>query len=382
MSHAVGRRWGCVVLLSSLLLTSCQRTENQYVPPPPPEVTVASPVSAELMNYLEYNGNLAAYEFVEIQPRTKGYVEKIHFRPGTFVNKGDLLVTIDSRPAKAALAKAEAELKAKLAIQQRSEDRLQRAKAAGTSVPREEVILIQETLNEVKAEVELYRANVDLAKLELDYTSVRAPISGRISRNLVDTGALVAEGTPLTTIAHVDKLYAYFVTTERNMLAYRRLNPDARTHPGGKTPLPVFIGLEDDIGYPREGVFDAPDNQIDAETGTLQLRALFDNPDRLLVPGSNIRVRIPAGKEKCLLVPAAAIGIDQGGKYVLVVDDNNKVERRSVTVGAIEGALRRIQNGIQISDRIVINGLQRARPGAIVTPIVGSFTESSPLATK
>lgn len=364
--------WLRVLLACAPLLASCAGG-GEMPEPPPPEVTVAQPIEREISVDLEATGTVTGLETVEVRARVQGFVEQVHFRAGSIVAEGELLFTIDPRPFRARLAQAEAELAGKEASLQLARSNLGKAKALAKNQVLAEQELDTRTaqFDQGIADVALARANVESARLDLAYTEVRAPIGGRIGRNLVDQGALVGAGDPtlLATIVNDARVYAYFDVSERQMLDYLRSNPTARqVSDSAQPPQPVFLAMADESGYPHQGVIDSADNQLDAETGTLRIRAVFDNPERSIVPGTFVRLRIPMGREQAVLVPDLAVGTDQAGRYVLVVDEQNVVERRGVEVGALADRMRRIVGGLAPDQWVVVNGLQRARPGMAVAP--------------
>lgn len=359
----------CGALGATLLASACAR-DVQPEAPPPPEVTVALPVEREIGVDLQATGTVTGVETVEVRARVQGFIEQIHFPAGSVVAEGDLLFTIDPRPFRARLAQAEAELAGKQASLQLAQSNLQKARALAKS----QVMAAQELdtrtaeYDRAAADVALARANVDAAKLDLAYTEVRAPIGGRIGRNLVDKGALVGAGDPtlLATIVNDARVYVYFDLSERELLAGLGGRPGTAAAAGEAQP--VLLARAADAGFTHRGAIDSADNQVDPETGTLRIRAVFDNPDRAVVPGTFVRLKIPTGREQALLVPDLAVGTDQAGRYVLVVDDANVVERRGVEVGALVDRMRRITGGLESDAWIVVNGLQRARPGMPVAP--------------
>jgi RND family efflux transporter MFP subunit len=370
-THARARR--ALLALAVMALAPGCAGEAEQAAPPPPEVTVAQPVEREVSVELEATGTVTGLETVEVRARVQGFVERIHFRAGSIVGEGELLFTIDPRPFQARLAQAEAELAGKEASLQLARSNLAKAKALAKS----QVMAAQELdtrtaqNDQALAEVALARANVESAKLDLEYTEVRAPIGGRIGRNLVDQGALVGASDPtlLATIVNDARVYAYFDVSERQMLDYLRGNPTARqVSDSAQPPQPVFLARADQKDFPYRGTIDSADNQLDAETGTLRIRAVFDNADRSIVPGTFVRLKVPTSREQALLVPDLAVGTDQAGRYVLVVDENNVVERRGVEVGALVDRMRRIVDGVTLEQWVVVNGLQRARPGMPVAP--------------
>lgn len=360
------------LLACTTLVAGCSRGEEQAAPPPP-EVTVAQPVEREITVDLEATGTVTGIETVEVRARVQGFIEKIHFRAGSIVKDGELLFTIDPRPFRARLAQAEAELAGKEANLQLARSNLGKAKALAKS----QVMAAQELdtrtaeFDRGAADVALARANVEAARLDLEYTEVRAPIAGRIGRNLVDQGALVgaADPTLLATIVNDAQVFVYFDVSERQMLDYLRSNPTARqVSDSEQPPQPVFLARADQSTFAHQGEVDSADNQLDADTGTLRIRAVFENPERTIVPGTFVRLRVPMGREQAVLVPDLAVSSDQAGRYVLVVDAQNMVERRGVEVGALVDRMRRIVGGLTPEQWIVVNGLQRARPGGAVTP--------------
>ncbi len=357
---------------ASAALLGCGGGVEQEAPPPP-EVTVAQPVEREIDVDLEATGTVTGLETVEVRARVQGFVEKIHFRAGSIVQSGDLLFTIDPRPFRARLAQAEAELAGKEASLQLARSNLGKAQA----LAKNQVMAAQELdtrtaqHDQGRADVALARANVESARLDLEYTEVRAPIGGRIGRNLVDQGALVGASDPtlLATIVNDAQVFVYFDVSERQMLDYLRSNPTARQVSDSEQPSqPVFLGMADQEGHPHRGEVDSADNQLDADTGTLRIRAVFDNPERTIVPGTFVRLRVPMSREQAILVPDLAVSSDQAGRYVLVVDAQNVVERRGVEVGALVDRMRRIIDGLAPEQWVVVNGLQRARPGTTVAP--------------
>lgn len=363
-----------LVILASGALAACTSSEGREHTPPPPEVTVAQPIEREIDVDLEATGIVTGLETVEVRARVQGFIDRIHFRAGSIVKEGDLLFTIDPRPFRARLAQAEAELAGKEASLQLAESNLAKAKrlAKGQVLAEQELETHTAQRDQALADVALARANVEAARLDLSYTEVRAPISGRISRNLVDQGALVGAGEPtlLATIVNDEQVYVYFDVSERQMLDYLRTHPDARRVSDSEQPRqPAFLAMADEEGYPREGWIDSADNQLDRETGTLRVRAVFPNPDRRIVPGTFVRLRVPMSRERAILVPDLAVSADQAGRYVLVVDEQNVVQRRGVEVGQVTDRMRRIVSGLEPDQWIVVKGLQRARPGLAVTPL-------------
>jgi len=364
------------LLLAGGLLLGCQQ-KAEYVAPPPPTVTVSRPVEQAITDYAEFTGTTEAVESVEIRARVEGYLESVHFKDSARVKEGDLLFVIDPKPFQARLDRAEADLLLSKADLQLARTTLQRKEGAlrDNAVSEVDVLGARAQRDKAKANVEAAHAAVVTARLNLSYTSIHAPISGRIDRHLVDVGNLVGAGdrTLLTTIVRDDPIYAYFSVSERDLLRYqhyeqRHRQEDTPTNGNGKTR--VALGLSDESGYPHEGHVDHVDNRVDASTGTIQVRGVFSNPDRLLLPGLFVRIKATLGKkQRRLLVPERALGTDQQGRFLLLVNDQNVVEQRPVTIGAKVEGMRIVESGVSRTDRLIVNGLQRARPGGVVNPV-------------
>lgn len=361
----VGIVWSC---------GGCKPPPPKTVEIPPPMVSVAIPLEREITDYLDFTGNTAALESVQLRARVKGFLESIHFSAGSRVNKDDLLFVIDPRPFQASLEKAEAELKSREAALQLAEFDYTRVKnlyEQGDAAEYEYNSAVANR-NSALAGVAGAKAAVEEAKLNLDYTQVKAPIGGRIGRNLVDVGNLVGAGesTLLATIVNDDSVYAYFTVSELDLLALLRQYPrqSTTTQPNDRKP-PVFLALADEKDYAHQGIVDSADPQLDPSTGTLQARAIVANPSGLLAPGLFVRIRVPVSQpRKALMVSERALGLDQGQRYVLIVNEQQVVEYRRVQTGALEGGLRVIVNGLQAGEHVIVNGLQRVRPGAKVSP--------------
>jgi RND family efflux transporter MFP subunit len=375
----------CFVLIAAIIWTiaACDSKRNEYVEPPPPKVTVAQPIQQEVVNYLEFTGTTRAYEEADIQARVAGFLQSMHFIPGTQVKKGDLLFVIDPKEYQAELNASMAELKAARAMHHRSKIEYERAKrvfdqGAGRET---DVVRWRGESDVTLAAIERAKAKVERAKLDMSYTQIIAPISGRIGRNLVDLGNLVGEGEPtlLAKVTRLDPMYVYFNLNERDLLrlmtTYREAiksqgyNPDAESDV--RAEIPLFLGLANEEGYPHEGVYEFADSSVDTGTGTIQLRGVFENPGpaAVLVPGLFTRLRLPVDKKPdALLVTERAIGADQGGSYLLTVGSDNMVAKKPITMGQLVDGLRVIEEGLQPGERVIVKGLQRARPGAKVDP--------------
>jgi RND family efflux transporter MFP subunit len=373
---------GLLLLLMLAMLAGCEQ-KNTYVEPPPPAVTVSKPIKKDVTDYLEFTGTTASVSSVEVRARVQGILESMHFEPGTDVKKEQLLFVIDPKPYEAQLAVVKGDLakaKAKLDKSQSNYWRLAEAGKKG-AVAEAEVVAARANRDADRAGVEAAKAVVDEAALQLSYTRVTAPISGRAGRNLVDIGNFVGRGeaTILTTITQYHPMYAYFHLNERDLLrvmaVYREKMKekglDPATDPDSKADVPVFLGLVNEQGYPHRGVLDFAESGVSTETGTIELRAVFPNPGKspVLLPGLFARLRFPVGTHAdALLVSERALGADQQGNYLLVVSSDNVVEKRLVSAGQVIDGLRVIDKGIRADGLVIVNGLQRARPGAKVDP--------------
>ena len=359
----------------------CGGQENTYAPPPPPKVTVAKPVRQTITKYSEFTGTTRASASVDIRARVEGYLEAVHFEPGAEVEKGALLFEIDAKPYIAELNRAKADVAIREAEVKQAEAGWTRKQQAFKSKAASEIEVIdaRAAMEKAKASLLAAAAAVEKAELQLSYTRISAPIGGKIGRSLVDSGNLVGaagEKTLLTTIVDDRPVFAYFTVSETELLSYRKktkqreaegAGPDADYPPDN---YPVFLGTAAESGYPHQGRLEYIETRMDEATGTIEVRGVFDNEDGSLLPGLFVRIRIPIGAPRpVLLVPESALGIDQAGRYLLTVDDRNVVEYRSVEVGPAEGGMRAIESGVGPEDRIVVNGIMRARPGQPVSPV-------------
>ncbi len=372
--------WMVSVILPALLLFGCSRS-NEFVMPPPMDVTVSKPVQQAVTDYAEFSGTIEAIETVDIRARVEGYLESIRFKPGARVKQGDLLFVIDPRPYQAKLDEAKAQLVQRQAELRHAEAMVQKKELAFKANAVSEIETIQSRANYdvAKAAIQAAQAAVETAELNLAYTRIHAPIGGRISRNLVDVGNLVgaSERTLLATLVNDDPVYAYFNVNERDLLRYQQREDSQESPTNRNAKTRVFLGLSGQQGYPFEGHIDYMDNQVDRSTGTIQVRGVFPNSDHHLWSGLFARIQVPTdSRANALLVPEAAIGTDQRGEYLLVVNAQKVVEYRPVVTGALIGDLRVIESGVSPEDRLIVSGLQRARPGLPVNP-----TEAPPAAS-
>jgi RND family efflux transporter MFP subunit len=302
----------------------------------------------------------------------QGYLQSVNFTPGSEVKQGDLLFVIEPDLYQARYDQAVAELAGRDAQARASQAQLEITQAiyAKNAGSRTDLVQKQQQRDIDRAQVEIAKAAVEQAKLALSYTRVYAPISGRVDRNFVDVGNLVGAGnaTVLTSIVATDPIYAYFTASEQDVLRYRQLQRANLTlAPEGQHNV-ADLALAGEDGFPHRGQIDFVSTRIDPNTGTIEIRAVFPNPDRVLLPGLFGRVRVPFTRQDAILVPDVAIGTDQGGRNVLTVDDQNAVQFRRVTIGAQVGALRIVDEGVGTNDWVIVNGLQRARPGVTVKP--------------
>jgi RND family efflux transporter MFP subunit len=368
-------------LIVALLLAGCE--SNVYVEPPPPKVTIAQPLMQEVTDYLEFTGTLEASERAEVVARVSGMLQSMHFEPGTYVNEGDLLFIIEPEEYQADLQAAEAELAAAESHYDRAKIEYERAQTLFKKKAGAEADVVKWRVEREISSAEILRAEAKIARAELNlgYTQVTAPFSGRVGRDRVDIGNLVGEGeaTVLTEVTRYSPIYVYFNLNERDLLHVmamiredaraRGLNPDDMDDDDIEVPL--YLGLANEKGYPHEGRYDYADSAVDPETGTLQLRGTFENTSRppKLLPGLFARIRMPIGKRPDMpLVSERAIGTDQRGTFLMVVNADNLVERRSVQTGQRIDGLIVIEEGLQKGDRVVVTGVQRARPGRKVDP--------------
>jgi len=362
--------------LFCLAVPGCGRPQAATPTTKTEEVVVCVPVVEEITDFEDFTGRTEAVASVEVRARVTGYLDKILFKEGTEVKQGDPLFEIDPRTYQADLRRAEATLLQAEARLKRL--RLDHKRAApllpSQAISQEDFDRIVGDRDEAEAAVKLAEAARDLARLHVGFTRVTAPISGRISRQLIDAGNMVkADETPLTTIVTVDPIYAYFDEDERTMLRIRRMIRAGTMKSAQEAVAPVLLGLVDEEGHPHEGTLNFVDNRVDVMTGTLRLRGIFPNPNRLLSPGLFARIRVPIGSpHSAILVSEQALGSDQGQKFLYVVNDKDEVEYRRVKVGPFQDGLRVIEEGLGQKDRVIISGLQRVRPGEAVKPTLAA----------
>jgi RND family efflux transporter MFP subunit len=356
----------------ALLLAACGE-DNTYVPPPPPNVSVSRPVEQTVTDYIELTGNTQSSNSVNLVARVEGYLQSVNFKDGSIVKKGDLLFVIEPEPYEANLAVAQATVEQQQATltQAIAEYQRQQRLMQQNATSQSQVENWQAQRDAAQAAVGEANANLKLAKINLGYTRIVAPFDGRMGQHLVDPGNLVGAGAPtqLATIEQLAPIHVYFNVDEQAVLRIR-----ASLRAAGKTlasvqPIKLGVGLQNEAGYPHEATLDFVATDVDQSTGTLQARGSIPNQDYVFLPGMFVGVRIPVGKtDNALLVADRALGVDQRGHYLLVVNQDDVVEERPVQIGALHDGMRVIEQGLSADDRIVIDGLQRAIPGSNVTP--------------
>lgn len=336
-------------------------------------VTVAAALERTITEWDEFSGRLEAIDRVEVRSRVSGYIEAVHFAPGTVVKKGDTLFTIDPKPFAAELSRAEASVAAAQARIALTASELARAKRLldDHAIAEREFEERQNAQRDAVAALQAAQAAVDLARLNLGYTRITAPIGGRVSRAEITAGNLVAAGAAgatLTSIVSISPIYATFEADEQTYLKYAPRAAAARAG-DRRAQVPIHMGLANEEGHPREGRVEFVDNALDAQSGTIRVRAVFDNRDGALAPGLFARLKVGGGGMKpAVQIDDRAVGTDQAKKFVFVVGADQKVAYREVKLGPVVDGLRVVREGLKPGERIVVNGVQRVRPGMPVAP--------------
>jgi RND family efflux transporter MFP subunit len=385
------------LLVVAASLAGCE--QPAATPSKPPLVSVSLPVRREVTDFRQFTGRTQAPETVEVRARVTGYLEKMPFKEGEEVKKGDLLFEIDPRPYKAELDRlasrvglAEAAYRLAKADYARAE---RASRGTAGAVSRQELETYRAKEIEARESVGAAKANAEGAKLNLEFCTIKSPLSGKVSRYNYTVGNLVnADQTVLTNIVSQDPMYAYFDVDERTLLLVQDLIRQGKVKARRETDYPVAIELANEKGFPHQGTINFVDNQVNAGTGTLRVRGVFKNPaikdSRALSPGLFVRVRIPLGEpHEALLVADQAVGTDQGQKVLYVVNDKDEVVSRPVTLGGVHDGLREVLAGLSANERVIVNGLQRVRPGLTVEPRVvpmpgvpGSRSKKKPTANQ
>lgn len=395
--------WPFVVCLLATSIVGCG--SNEYVQPPPPEVEVAHPLKQSITRSLEFTGTTEPFKTVNIQARVKGFLESIEFDEGDDkIQAGDLLYVIEKQPFEVKVAQAEAAIKLAKAAQlsagaqlasteadrKNAELQLARTRGAGAAVTQTDIdnrvaelatataAVDGAKAAQASADSQLAAAEAALAeaRLDLSYTEVRSPISGRVGETLVDVGNLVGanETTHLTTIVQYDPIYAYYTISESLLLQWKKWQREGLVESSPSKKIEeerdIFLGLANEEGFPHKGRGSYADLGVDESSGTFLVRAKFDNHDESIPPGAFVRIQVPLFPEEALLVDELAVSRDQAGPYVLAMEAESKVERRSVKLGSRFEGMRVIESGLTTDDLVVVNGLQRARPGLTVKPQV------------
>jgi len=357
-----------LLLIVIPLLQACSRVDAQPAggAPPPPKIDVAQVVSRDVTEWDEFTGRLEAVHAVEIRPRVSGFVSAIRFDEGAMVHKGDLLFEIDARPFQAEVDRLRAELARANATVERAKSELARAErlSSDNAMSPEERDRRKAFAQESAAQVSAVQAALRAAELNLEFTHVTSPIDGRVGRAIVTVGNLVASGpgepTLLTTVVSLDPIYASFEADEQTFHHYIS---------GRATGLPIHMALASEEGFPHKGELDFVDNQINPATGTIRGRTIFRNRDLSLTPGSFVRLRLPGSASyRALLIQDRAVGTDLDKRYVYVIGADGTIEYRAVQLGPVIDGLRVVRGGLKANDLVVVNGLQRIRPGAHIDP--------------
>jgi membrane fusion protein, multidrug efflux system len=350
-------------------------------PPPAPPVTVAAPVARKVTLWDEYTGRFESVEQVDVRARVSGFIEKVHFRDGQMIKQGDLLFSIDRRPYELTAEASKAEVARTRAQVSLAENEVERAEGLtrNQTITARDLDTRKSNLNVARAQQAAADANLKAAQLNLDWTDVRAPIAGRISNRRVDAGNLISGGVAganlLTTIVTLDPMYFVFDASEQDYIRYSRLASAGERQSGREAANPVQVRLTDETEWKREGRMNFVDNQLNARSATIRGRAIFDNKDGFLTPGTFGRMRLYAGEADALLVPDSVIVSDQTRKIVMTVGADNKVIPKPVTLGPMSDGLRVIRSGLTPQDRVIVDGIANpmVRPGVAVTPRPGEI---------
>jgi RND family efflux transporter MFP subunit len=364
---------GTGILCAAALLSGCGKSGEAGQAPPPPQVSVATVLEKRVKDWDEFTGRFQAVETVEIRPRVSGYIDRVAFKEGALVKSGDLLFIIDPRPYQAEYDRAAADLKrykTALELARIESVRVQRLRQSG-AVSQEELDERTSTVAQAEANAAGAQATLESAQLNLGFTRVTSPITGRVSRAEVTRGNLVTGGnnggTLLSSVVSMDPIYLYFDSDEQAYLRYTQMARNGQR--SSDAPNPVQVGLANEEGFPHPGRVDFIDNQLNPQTGTIRARAVLDNKDGQFTPGLFARVQLLGSDEyNAILIDDRAVNTDQSQKYVFLLGADNKIEYRRVTLGRVIDGLRVVREGLKAGDTIVVNGAQRVHPGVTVTP--------------
>jgi len=353
----------------TLALAACARSQagGPAAAPPAPEVTVATVIAKPLRDFEEFTGRLQAVDSVEIRPRVNGFIDSVQFTEGAHVKKGQLLFRIDPRPFQAEVNRLTAELRRARSQSTLAESNHQRGQRLVSQklISQQDFDQLATTASTAGEDIGAAAAALEAARLNLEFTEVRSPIDGRVSRALITAGNLVSNTNVLTTVVSDDPVYAYFDADEQT---YLKFAPTGGDHAQDARDA-VFMGLIDEDGYPHTGRLDFVDNQVDPQSGTIRGRAVFDNKEGRFTPGLFARIKLVSGNVRdTILIDERAVGTDLGKKFVLALKSDNTLEYRPVTLGAAVDGLRVVSNGLAANDVVVINGLQHVKPGIAVKP--------------
>jgi RND family efflux transporter MFP subunit len=371
-----------LLILSVFSLAGCESSQADSIAAPPTTVIVSPPVEESVVDSVEYTGRTDSAETVDIRSRVTGFLDKILFKDGAEIEKDAPLFRIDDREFQADLKAAMGELAKAQAEQGRTTADFTRVEGLRKkeAVTASQFDQSRSAKLEADAAVQSATAKRDRAQLNITFSKIDAPIAGKISRSRISVGNLVdANSTVLTTIVSVDPMYVYFDVDERTMLSLARQTREGKLEGRKTATIPVYLGLTGEKGYPHAGTIDFLENRVNPETGTMRVRGVFNNPkpergERVIEAGLFARIRVPIGKPKqALLVNERAIGTDQGQKFVYVVDNKNEVAFRPITLGAMHEGLRVVTEGLNAGDKVIIDGLQRVRPGSVVSPKPGDM---------
>ncbi len=366
-----------------LILSACGQ-DNRYVAPPPPKVTVVVPVQQPVTQYLEATGNTAAVNSANLVARVQGFLQEVNYKDGDEVKQGATLFIIEPEPYKLKLEQSQAaEASASAGLKQLDAEFARQTDLAGRQIA-SKAALENATANRDAGQAKLQQAQADTkqAEINLGYTHVKAPFDGIVTARQVSVGELVGanSNTQLATIVQTDPIYVNFNISEREVLRVRDEIRRLGLTAADLKKVQVEVGLQTEDGYPHKGTLDYVSPTVSQSTGTLAVRAVLQNPNRVLLPGYFVRVRIAEETRNGLLVPEVALGSDQGGRYVLVVGNDNVVEQRKVTIGPKVGDLRALDSGVEPDDRVIVAGILRAIPGQKVDPQLQTAAAAAPAA--